>query len=44
MSLGDIAQLSRQLQQVLAAASQQMAPVRSDLESAIAPGPDTGLQ
>lgn len=44
MSLGDIAQLSRQLQQALAAASQQMAPVRSDLESAIAPGPDTGLQ
>jgi hypothetical protein len=44
MSLGDIAQLTRQLQQVLAAASQQLAPVRSDLESTIAPGPDTSLQ
>jgi hypothetical protein len=44
MGLGDIAQLTRQLQQVLAAASQQLAPVGIDLDSAITPGPNTSLQ
>jgi hypothetical protein len=43
MGLGDIAQLSRQLQQVLAAVHQQTA-VRPEMGSAITPGPDTSLQ
>ena len=40
MGLGDIAQLARQLQQVIAAVSQQQAQVRTEMS----PGPDTSLQ
>ncbi len=44
MGVGDIAQLARQLQQVLAAVSQQQASVRPEMGGAISPGPDTSLQ
>ncbi len=44
MGAGDIAQLARQLQQVLAAVSQQQASARPEMGSAITPGPDPSLQ
>ena len=44
MGLGDIAQLARQLQQVLASVSQQQPSTRADMSSAIIPGSDTSLQ
>jgi hypothetical protein len=44
MGLGDIAQLARQLQQVLTAASQQHALARDEMSTAMAPGPDASLQ
>jgi len=44
MGLGDIAQLARQLQQVLTAASQQHALARDEMSTAMAPRPDASLQ
>lgn len=44
MGLGDIAQLARQLQQVLSAVQQQQGAARPEVSSAISPGPDTSLQ
>ncbi len=44
MGVGDVAQLARQLQQVLAAVGQQQASVRADAGAAIPPGTDTSLQ
>lgn len=42
MGAGDVAQLVRQLQQVLAAAGRQQVPARTDAE--MGPGPESSLQ
>ena len=44
MGAGDIAQLVRQLQQVLAAGSRQPAPVQPAMDADMGLGPDTSIQ